>query len=167
MTSHRDLTASLQDLLKGHVCIVGMGNRHRGDDGAGPGVIDARPPGTPGFWLDAGSAVENFLEPIAEQNPDTVLLVDAVAFGGYPGECRLMEPKMMVSTSVSTHVGSPAMLSEYLLARTGARIRMMAIQPESLDAGEGLSPPVRNSVVELATRLSSLLRLGTDSTGLH
>jgi hydrogenase maturation protease HycI len=147
----------LAALLDGRVCIVGVGNRGRGDDGAGPRVIDARCAGTRGVWIDAGMAPENFLETIVRSNPQTVLIVDAVAFGGFPGECRLMDAAALDTVSVSTHAGSLAVLGQYLSARAGARVKVMAIQPERIDAGEGLSHPVATSVHELTSVLSDLL----------
>ena len=74
----QDLATSLSELLAGRVCIVGVGNRLRGDDGAGPRLIDARHPDASGVWLDAGVVPENYLEIIARANPDTVLIVDVV-----------------------------------------------------------------------------------------
>ena len=155
-----DLTDSLRALLQGRVCIVGVGNRQRGDDGAGPRLIDQRRSATQGVWLDAGTAPENFLEPIVKTNPDTVLIVDAVAFGGTPGECRLLDPTTMDSPALSTHAGPLSMLSDYLSARTGASIKVLAIQPERMDMREGLSRSVEKSVLELAAMLSTLLAPG-------
>ena len=152
-----NMMSTLRDLLKGKVCILGVGNRHRGDDGAGPRLIDARHPDAPGDWLDAGVAPENFLEPIVRTNPDTVLIVDAVAFGGAPGECRLIDATAIDTVVVSTHAGSLSMLSDYLTARTNARIQVIAIQPERIDARESLSAPVETSVLELAALLSNVL----------
>ena len=152
-----DLTTSLRDLLRGRVCIVGVGNRQRGDDGAGPRVIDGRRPAAGGVWLDAGIVPENFLEPIARTNPDTVLIVDAVDFGGLPGVCRLMDAAAMHTAAVSTHAGSLSLLSDYLSARTGARIKVMAIQPETIEVREGLSQAVEESVLQLTATLSELL----------
>jgi hydrogenase maturation protease HycI len=149
----RELTA----MLHGRVCIVGVGNRGRGDDGAGPRVIDAGRKATRGVWIDAGMAPENFLEPIARSNPDTVLIVDAVAFGGFAGECRLMNAAAMEMVVLSTHAGSLGMLSEYLVVRTGASVQVMAIQPARIDVREGLSQPVEKSVHQLASMLSDLL----------
>ena len=148
---------SLSELLTGRVCIVGVGNRQRGDDGAGPRLIDARSPASRGVWLDAGVAPENFLEPIVRTKPDTVLIVDAVAFGGIPGECRLIDATAIDTVVMSTHAGSLGMLRDYLTARTNARIQVLGIQPERIDAREGLSQPVENSVRELAVLLSNVL----------
>ena len=148
---------SLGSLLVGRVCIVGVGNRQRGDDGAGPRLIDQRRPECPGVWIDAGVAPENFLGPIARTNPDTVLIVDAVNFRGAPGEYRLLETSEMDMVVLSTHAGSLSRLGEYLAARAGARIHALGIQPERIDVREGLSQPVARSVRELAAMLSDLL----------
>lgn len=160
----RDLTDSLRRLLQGRVCLVGVGNRQRGDDGAGPRVIDLRDSAARGVWLDAGTAPENFLEPIARTKPDTVLIVDAVSFGGMPGECRLLDATSVDSPALSTHAGSLSLLSDYLSARTGAHIRLLAIQPERIDLGQGLSQPVEKSVTALTAILSQLLAPQTPAT---
>ena len=134
-----------------------MGNRQRGDDGAGPRVIDAKDPSAGGFWLDAGMAPENFLEPIVRERPDTILIVDAVAFGGDPGECRLIDPKKMEMASMSTHASSLDTLCLYLANRTGAQIKVLGIQPDRVDSTCRLSPPVEEAVIASAQSLSSLL----------
>lgn len=152
-----NIRVALENLLGGRVCIVGVGNRGRGDDGAGPCVIDRRRPETSGVWIDAGVAPENFLEPIARTNPDTVLIVDAVNFGGIPGECRLMEASAMDVVVISTHAGSLSILGDYLSARTDAQLWVLGIQPKRIDLREALSDPVARSVRELAAMLSDLL----------
>jgi hydrogenase 3 maturation protease len=144
----------IHELLSGQVCIVGVGNRQRGDDGAGPRLIDSRHSDAQGVWLDAGVAPENYLETIARTNPDTVLIVDAVDFGGAAGEYRWIDASALKTTAVSTHAGSLATLSEYLTARTNAIVHVIAIQPERVDAREGLSLPVEKSVLQLAALLS-------------
>jgi len=147
----------LSELLKGRICVVGVGNRQRGDDGAGPRVIDARDPGAGGFWLDAGMAPENYLEPIAQWKPDTILIVDAVVFGGDFGECRLLDRSTIESASVSTHAVSLGTLCDYLINRTGARIQLLAIEPKSIGPVNRLSRPVECAVNALAQTLSSLI----------
>lgn len=148
---------SLRPALGERACIVGIGSRLRGDDALGPRVIDGRPAGVRGAWIDAGSAPENFLEPIVQTDPDAILFVDAVDFGGQPGECRLLEPADLDGVHLSTHAGSLRTLSEYLKARTGARISVLAIQPERLDMGSGLSPRVAESIDRVIGLLSAAL----------
>ena len=152
-----DTRATLNGLLVGRVCIVGVGNRQHGDDGAGPAVIDARDDRAAGVWIDAGVTPENFLEPIARSDPDIVLFVDAVAFGGAPGECRLFDIEAIDTLSVSTHTGSLATLGAYLSARTGAQIRLLGIGPQHTNPTEGLSPPISHTVQQVAAALSKAL----------
>ena len=152
-----DLQRELAAFLHGRVCIVGVGNRGRGDDGAGPGVIDACPEIASGAWLDAGMTLENHLGQIAESKPESVLIIDAVAFGGVAGECRLLDARALEAVVLTTHAGSLGMLSEYLEGRTGARVCVLAIQPENIKPREGLSDPVAQTVRELCLVLSDLL----------
>ena len=147
----------LSDILVGHVCVMGVGNRHRGDDAAGPRVIDLRWPETPGVWIDAGVAPENHLELVARAKPDTVLIVDAVDFGGSPGDCRITDINALETAAISTHAGSLQLLGEYLSIRSGVRPRVLAIQPQRMEMGEGLSEPVAKSVGQIAALLSALL----------
>ena len=147
----------LQTLLVGRICVVGVGNRYRSDDAAGPRVIDLCRSEKSGVWIDAGVAPENFLERIARTNPDVVLIVDAVDFGGTPGECQIMDINIMEMVVISTHSLSLRMLGDYLAIRTDARVSVLAIQPEVIDMGEGLSDPVARSVHAMSVLLSDLL----------
>ena len=113
-----EIKDALGALLTGRVCIVGVGSRGRHDDGAGPRLIEQHRPGTPGAWIDAGVAPENYLGSIARTNPDVVLIVDAVNFGGAPGECRLLDTNTTDTVVLSTHALSLKMLADYLSART-------------------------------------------------
>ena len=97
---------------------MGVGNRQRGDDGAGPRLIDARNPAARGVWLDAGAAPENYLETIAGTNPDTILFVDAVAFGGISGECRLIDARNGLSEPVERSVRKLAAFLSNVLNRS-------------------------------------------------
>lgn len=151
------LQRELAAFLHGRVCIVGVGNRGRGDDGAGPCVIDACAQTANGAWVDAGMTLENHLGQIAESKPESVLIIDAVAFGGFAGECRLLNASALDPVVLSTHAGSLGLLSEYLAGRTGAQVSVLAIQPESINSREGLSDSVAQTVRELAWMLSDLL----------
>jgi hydrogenase maturation protease len=93
-----------------------------------------------------------------------VLIVDAVDFGGFPGEFRLLDATTMDNLALSTHAGSLSVLSDYLSARTGAGVKVLAIQPEMIDMREGLSQAVERSVLELAAMLSQLLAPGKLAT---
>ena len=151
------LYSSLRRQLTGRCCIVGVGNRTRGDDGAGPRVIDQARISPPNVSFDVGTTPENYLEPIVATCPHTVLIVDAVDFGGHPGECRLLDSEALFQHAVSTHSGSLNLIADYLATRSGASVQILGIQPVRLDRPYELSPPVGESVQRIAAMLSELL----------
>ena len=151
------IECQLSEILVGRVCVVGVGNRHRCDDAAGPQVIDQRQPEVPGTWIDAGVAPENHLEIIVRAQPDTVLLVDAVDFGGSPGDCSILDASAVETMAISTHAGSLRLLGKYLSIRSGVQPWVLAIQPQRIELGEELSEPVATTVARIASLLSDLL----------
>ena len=73
-----------------------------------------------------------------------------------PGELRLLEPGQVASGGLSTHAGSPAMLAQYLQARTGARVGLLAIQPGDTSQGTEFSPEVAATMRELIDMLPAI-----------
>jgi hydrogenase 3 maturation protease len=144
---------ALGTALRGRACVLGVGNRERGDDAFGPIVVERLQGRTGALCLDAGVAPENFLEEAARAKPETVLIVDAADFGGAPGELRLLDPAALTG-GLSTHAASLELVAQYLAARTGATVRVAAVQGVSQRAGEPLSPPVARAAEELVERLA-------------
>lgn len=151
------LVNELRALLLGHMCVLGIGNRHRRDDGVGSLAAERLGSQTRAVVFDAGAVPENFLEKAARFGPDTILLIDAVDFGGAPGELRVMAPEQIASAGVSTHAVSLRMAAQFLEARTGARIAVLAVQPAEVGAGTGLSAEVESALERLDKVLSSVL----------
>ena len=65
--------------------IVGIGNRDKGDDGAGPIVAERLASRGVERALDCGGVPENYVSRIARLEPTDVILVDAVDFDKPPG----------------------------------------------------------------------------------
>lgn len=143
----------LKNILTGRVCVLGVGNRMKGDDGAGPVLIDRISGRISADCLDAGVAPENFLGKIVQMKPDTILVVDAMDFGGAPGEIRIFEPENIVGGGISTHVLSLGMVCDYLKARIPVRIFLLGIQPGIVGFCKGLSSDVAGSLDSLADTL--------------
>lgn len=152
-----DDLARLAEHVVGRICVVGIGNRLAGDDGAGSAVAEKLRGRTAGCVIDAGIAPENHLEPIVRREPDTILLVDAVELGGEPGSIRLLDPRALRAGGLSTHATSLGMVTEYLAARCAARIVLLGIQPGRLRLGTALSDEVASSVGAVASRLAELM----------
>lgn len=147
----------LERTLRGKVCVLGVGNRLRGDDGAGSWLAGRIAGKIAAAVFDGGVAPENHLEKIAKARPDTILLVDAVEFGGRPGEVRLLRPADVAGGGLSTHALSLRMACEYLTRRTSADIFLAAIQPGSVRLAESMSEDVADAVEALADRLLEAL----------
>ena len=146
------LEDQLTRFIDGKTCVLGMGNRFWRDDGVGSLIAESLEPCQGLDVIDAGFIPENYLETVAQKHPQCILMIDATDFGAKPGQARLLFPEKIAYASLSTHAGSLRMLAEYLYARTGAKIAILAVQPADTDAGEGLSPPVskiRNELVAL------------------
>ncbi|UCH49232.1 MAG: hydrogenase 3 maturation endopeptidase HyCI [Betaproteobacteria bacterium] len=153
LVSHR-----LKGLLSGRVCVLGVGNRHRCDDGAGSLIAERLGGRTGALAIDAGAVPENYLEKVARSSPDTVLILETVDFGGAAGEIRILDPGSIALSGLSTHALSLQMTADYLTARTRARLAVLAIQPANVGYGRKLSAEVTSAVGLLHEILSDALR---------
>ena len=150
------LKNQLAHFIDGRVCLLGIGNRYHHDEAVGPYLAEALETRPEYDVIDAGIIPEDYIETTANKHPDTILLVDATDFGGEPGEVRLLYPEHVNYSGVSTHAGSLRMLSEFLQARTYARIALLAVQPEDLSDGQGLSPSVSKTLDDLLDALPDI-----------
>jgi len=108
--------------------------------------------------IDGGFVPENHLEAVIRTRPDAILMIDAADFGGKPGEYRLLNTDDVALAGISTHAGSPRMLAQYLQARTGARVGLLAIQPGDNSEGEQLSTEVAATAGSLVAKIPALCR---------
>ncbi|MGQ9707334.1 MAG: hydrogenase 3 maturation endopeptidase HyCI [bacterium] len=135
------------------VLILGVGNRHQGDDGVGCRVIDLlnstlnsnlRP-----LAIDAETVPENYLGLIIKIKPERVLIVDACLFGGEPGEFRLFDSTSFENLACpvfSTHAPPLNLIAQLLIESTEAQVYLLGIQPYQRGFGEKLSPVLTNAL---------------------
>lgn len=147
----------LKTHLKGKVVILGIGNTLRSDDGAGS-ILARRINGKVAFRVfDAGPSPENYLEKIIKEKPQTIVIVDAVDFGGKPGEVSILEGQTIETVNFfSTHNASISLAINYLQSRLAADIIILAIQPGSLVFGDTLSQPIEEALTQLEDWFSRL-----------
>ena len=139
----------LEDLpgkLKGRVVILGVGNPLRGDDGAGPYLIERLRGQIDSTLLNCEEVPENFLGKIAENQPDSVLIVDAIDFGLSPGSAALLEEDELERVALSTHHAPLQLFINCVKAETGARIFVLGIQPQSMEWGNRISNEVKETL---------------------
>jgi len=126
--------------------ILGIGNPLRGDDGFGPALV-ARLQGNPFVrCFDVGTAPENYLGKIVKENPDTVLLVDAVHLEQSAGTIAILAKDEIVKSGFTTHDLSPTLFIEYLEQNTQAKIFLLGVQPRTIAFGEEFSTPVLQAI---------------------
>jgi len=156
-----DLREQFEDLLRGRVCFVGLGNLDYGDDGFGIELAEnLRSAGLPDVIV-AGTSPERYLSRFANPRFDHVVLLDAVEFGGRPGSVVLLNGRETSARfpQVSTHKISLSLLAEWIESNGCTHVWLLGMQPESIRAGAGLSPAVRQSartILELLLETMSL-----------
>jgi hydrogenase maturation protease len=148
------------------LALIGVGNRFRGDDGAGlevasrlrathpPGCRILEEEGEPGSLIEDWALVQE------------ALVVDAVSTGAEPGTLHRFdataEPLPVELFRSSTHALGIADAVELAreLDRLPPRLAVYGIEGENFETGEGLSPAVEATVDKLVAELCEELRVG-------
>lgn len=137
--------------------VVGVGNALKGDDGAGPALVARLAGGGVGFpCVDASEVPENYGGWVVKQGLDAVVFVDAVEFGGAPGDWKLIPIDDLMHSASSTHRLSLHFLIRYLKEEWRGEALLVGIQPKSMKLGEGLSPEVARGIEILSEALRGL-----------
>ncbi|MBL7084645.1 MAG: hydrogenase 3 maturation endopeptidase HyCI [Candidatus Omnitrophica bacterium] len=152
-----------QNIFKGKVVIVGIGNTLRQDDAFGPLFIERLKGKVKAVCLDVGTAPENYTGKIAQEKPNTILLVDALHLGKSPGEYEILKKDGILKSGFSTHDISPHMFIEYLENETDADIYMLGVQPEGLSLGKDMSDSAKGALEEIAEMTIKESRLAYSS----
>ena len=134
--------------------VIGVGNRDRGDDGAGAAVV-AELTGCTTHVVDAGTLDMFNLW----TETDEVVVVDAMRSGAPPGTvCSfdVQQHPLPEETFASTHSFGPAAGIELAraLGRMPATIEVIGIEAGDLTAGASMSPAVMKAVSDVTRRLA-------------
>ena len=143
--------------LTGKVVILGIGNTLRSDDGVGSILVSRIKDKVPYLVYDAGSTPENYLGKIINDKPDNVVIIDAVDFGGKPGEFRIVEGDEIKTVNLfSTHNASISLTINYLQSNLKADIIILIIQPKNIAFGDNLSPQIMETLNILENSFSRI-----------
>ena len=155
----KDLADWLSD--KGRVVVVGVGNPIRQDDNVGLAVVAGLQGKVPAdvCLLECEMVPEGYLLDIEEFKPSHVLLIDAAVLGRRPGDADLVAvDEMEAFSAVSSHVLPLRLFCEYIEKTTGAKIRLLLIEPKIMEFGETMSPELQDAAEKLTELLLYLLR---------
>ncbi len=146
--------ADLLERLEGRrFGVIGIGNVFKGDDGAGPRLIELLSDGFPLPLADAAEVPENYGGWVIKRDLEVVVFADAVDFGGDAGEFRIISIDKLIVLASDTHRLSLHMMIKYLEEEWGGEPILIGIQPGSLGLGRPLSPEVERGVGDLASLL--------------
>ena len=133
--------------LTGKVVILGIGNTLRGDDAVGSVLATRLKDKISYIVYDAGTSPENYLGKIIKDKPDNIVIVDAVDFGGKPGEFRELEAEEVETTNLfSTHNASISLTINYLQSNLKVDIIILVIQPKTITFGQDMSEEVTQAL---------------------
>jgi hydrogenase 3 maturation protease len=152
----------LQRWLSGakKVTVLCIGSAIRTDDAFGPALADRLRKTVPKHVtvIDAGTVPENYTGTIRRLAPSHVLIVDTADMGLAPGEPRFVEAQDIEGFAVSTHAPPLKAIAKYLSTTARSKVALFAVQPGSLEFGEGLTEDLRKALKVAAETLIELLR---------
>lgn len=132
------------------MAVLGIGNILRSDDGIGSILASRIKDKVPYRVYDAGTSPENYLGKIIKERPDKIIIIDAVDFGGKPGEFRFVKADDIKTVNLFfTHNTSISLIINYLQINLKADIIILIIQPKSIAFGDKLSQPIKKALKRL------------------
>lgn len=152
-----DIRTALDGKDPQRVCVLCVGDAQRQDYGFGPVVAQKLREKVPDRVFDCGPTVERDLARAAQMEPRLALLVDAVRFGGLPGEVRVFGAHDLQDDDLSSQAVGLSVAAQFMAESCGASVLLIAVQPGQVDPGPGLTPEVRAAAEGLTALLGELL----------
>ncbi|HEX9260692.1 MAG TPA: hydrogenase maturation protease [Acidimicrobiales bacterium] len=143
--------------MTGNLLVIGVGNRWRRDDGAGPAVA-ALVSGAGGRGVALDGEPARLVE--AWSDEPEVVVVDASCTGGSPGTVRYFGAADLGEADHPRHGGHALGVSTAVglgraIGRLPGRLLVIAIEGADFGDGEGLTPAVARVVRQVAADLMS------------
>ncbi|CAB49773.1 hydrogenase maturation peptidase HycI [Pyrococcus abyssi] len=141
------------------VVICCIGNELKGDDAFGILVYERLKYiiKDKAIIINCGNVPENYLGKIINANPDLVILVDAVHFGGKVGELVIVDPEETLGEAFSTHSLPLKFLTRFIKENTNAKVLLLGCQPRSVEFLGEVSEEVKESVEKAVNYIIKLL----------
>jgi hydrogenase 3 maturation protease len=140
------------------VVILGVGNPLKGDDAAGPLACERLSGHVSATVIDAGAVPENYIGRVLQAAPEVLFIVDAVDFGGPPGQIRVCLPDEIREFAFSTHALSLHLLIDLIRREKTLEVYMIGVQAGTTRLGDCLSPAVEEAVGTLVDTLTQFFR---------
>jgi hydrogenase 3 maturation protease len=142
-----DFWQTIEDRLRGkRVLILGIGNKMRGDDGAGSVLATQLAGRVNATVIDAEEVPENYLGPVIADSPEVLLILDAASMEAPPGSLAIIEMDNIASSGLSTHSASLNLFLLVLQSEILPDTFVLGIQPQTIEFGALISPAVRKAM---------------------
>jgi hydrogenase maturation protease len=133
--------------------ILGLGNYAMGDDSIGLRIIEHIADNNLEDGFEAIEIGNNGMNVLTyfEEDTEQIVVVDAVDFGGNPGDCISFSPDEVESKkivgNVSTHEGDILKLIELAkqIGQPIPPIRILAVQPKNMKMSDCISPELQGN----------------------
>ncbi|MGQ9465701.1 MAG: hydrogenase maturation peptidase HycI [bacterium] len=144
------------------ICIMGVGNKKRGDDAIGP--LTTMMIMTRLKWhnenlifIDSGEVPENFTGEIRKFQPTLTIIIDACISGNKPGTIYIVDPEKIQENDFSTHRMPLSMLIQFLETTIPTKVIILAIEPKNLNFIDDISPEVKRAIDKLVASMVKVL----------
>ncbi len=145
------------------ICILGVGNFQKGDDGVGPLIIKklkseiSKQKFNDILLIDGGEAPENFSGEIRRFQPGLTIIIDACAGGRKPGTIYIVDPEKIQYDDISTHKLPLPMLVKFLEDTIPTKVIIIGIEPKNFNFQETISKEVNKNIEKLISTIILLL----------
>ncbi|MGA2573682.1 MAG: hydrogenase maturation protease [Candidatus Methanomethylicaceae archaeon] len=151
----------LRNWLRGarRIVIAGIGNPLRRDDYVGMRIVlDLMDVASQRVYLvGCETTPESHSQEILEFKPTHILVIDATSLGRPGGSIAFLEDLKSAPPPMTMHTLPLQILCGYLRSTSGAKVALLAIQPQTIDFGEGLTREVENSAMAMVRTLRKIL----------
>ena len=134
-----------------HTIVFCIGNLEGGDDGIGPYIASHLLKTQFRTVIDAGTTPENYASIIRKEQPDQLVIIDAVDMKLQPGEIRIVPEHLIGVMHISTHSTPLSVLINYIKTIV-PKVILIGIQPETYSGS--LTKVVQESGNHLITLLN-------------
>lgn len=146
------------------LCISGVGNMQKADDGAGPLAIKLlrrkikKQKSEEILLIDCGEAPENYSGEIRKFQPALTIIIDVCISGKKPGTIHIVKPEKIQYDDFSTHRLPLSMFVKFLEETMTTRVIVIGIEPNNLNFGVEISPEVNQAVKTLTSFFTEILK---------
>lgn len=132
--------------IKGKVLIAGIGNPLRGDDAVGSYIVKRlSKKKINAILVDCEEQPERFIEKIIQDQPDTIIFIDALHMNQEPGSIAFLKEENLQTIGISSHQTNLKMCIKYIKSRIKTKIFIIGIQPETTEFGKPMSEKILNT----------------------